>query len=406
MVSGNLGAQAISLITAPVLYRIYEKEHYGILGLFMAFNSILTGISTLQYNQAIILEKTRWKSLQLMWLNRIVNLAWVFIILLLVAMFGPIVANRMNSPDLSIWLWLLPLSVFLTAHNEILRLWGNRHKAYNALSIHTVLTAVLIPLVSISLGLVVNSPLGLIAGLLSGQLIPAIYLACMLKPGLIYDPQRINWTTVKTLANQHKRFPLLQLPSEFINRFSNQLPVFILGHIAGPAVVGSYNLCIRMLGLPLSLVSGSVAEVYRQKATEDHLKAGSSIVVFRKTLRTLSGLGLLPFLILILWGPDIFALVFGAKWRDAGIFAQILGGLYYLRFIISPLSYVYFIRGKLQENLVIHIWMLLSTLFLYFLTLKAGWTELQFLFWFGLNYGLIYLFYLYRSYRLSLPDNS
>ena len=49
--------QLSAILTAPILYRLYEKSSYGTLGLYMAITGVVGVFSTMQYLQTILLEK-------------------------------------------------------------------------------------------------------------------------------------------------------------------------------------------------------------------------------------------------------------------------------------------------------------------------------------------------------------
>src|SRR5688572_7589497 len=74
LTGGTALAQLVSLATAPVLYRMYDKEFYGTLGVFMAITGVLGAFSHFQYIQAVILEKEDKDALQSLWLWRTINL--------------------------------------------------------------------------------------------------------------------------------------------------------------------------------------------------------------------------------------------------------------------------------------------------------------------------------------------
>ena len=57
LASGSIFAQAVAIAMIPILYRIYTREDYGVLGLFMATVWVLGVFVTLQYDQAIIIEE-------------------------------------------------------------------------------------------------------------------------------------------------------------------------------------------------------------------------------------------------------------------------------------------------------------------------------------------------------------
>ena len=61
----------------------------------------------------------------------------------------------------------------------------------------------------------------------------------------------------------------------------------------------------------------------------------------------------MPFTILGIFAPEIFAFVFGENWKVAGEFAQIMTPMFFLNFIVNPLSYTFFIAQKQKLNLIL-----------------------------------------------------
>ena len=57
--------------------------------------------------------------------------------------------------------------------------------------------------------------------------------------------------------------------------------------------------------------------------------------------------------VLLAWGDDLFAVIFGEEWREAGVYAQILSPMAAIRLISAPLSYVYILREKLVLNMIL-----------------------------------------------------
>ena len=157
---------------------------------------------------------------------------------------------------------------------------------------------------------------------------------------------------------------------------------------------------VRLLGAPTQLIAGSVAEVFKQRIVSDHHENLSVRPIFLKSFKMLAAISFIPFLIIGIWGPEIFLFVLGDKWLEAGKVSQILAGMYFFRFIVSPLTYVYYLKGKLKEDFYNHIYFLVSNLFI-FLVCIHYFSVYQILAFYAVNYALIYLFVFFRSYSFS-----
>ena len=396
-------AQLISVITAPVLYRIYDNEDYGSLGLFIASAGVVGVFSTLQLTQPILLEKKENDALAMFDVVKRINWVVALVVLIMTIGFIEVFPKTVDKYHLYPWLYLLPLSIYFSGQNQILRTWANRVKAYRILMVNTILTALLVPIFSISIGLIKNGPLGLFVGLLISQIVPPIIM--YFKLNNTYELYSKNISIHGNLTKYFKRhvnFPKYAMPAELLSTVSHQLPVFMLGAFSGVGTVGLYNLANRMLGLPSTILSSSVGEVYRQKATEAFHKKGHMTSLFYRTMTGLALVALPVFIAVILFGPDLFAFVFGENWRASGQISRILAVVFMLRFVNSPLSYVIYIRSKQHIDLLAGIWFLISSFLVFYFMFRMGYDYMQVLTGFAINFTFLYSILIWYNYKLSV----
>lgn len=400
LISGTAFAQVITLFTAPVLTRIYTPDHYGLLGLYIMVTTLVGTLATLQYNNIILVAKEEVEAERALVLCIYLSLLFAVVLLLLVVTVGHYFSLWLKSPGFEKWLYLAPVSVFFTGWSNAFTYFANRQKLYKLLSFNRIISATLVPVVSIGFGLLLHGPFGLFAGLVVSQVIPALLLSnhFLLKKKIRLD---FSFKKVKYQIKKYKSFPIYSLPSEFINNFINQLPVLLLGRYFTPAVVGFYNLSGRILGMPVQLVSTAVGEVFRQKAAHDFHQNGNCLSAFKRTFYASFLLSLVPFLTILFFGPALFAFFFGDKWTEAGTVSQVLMPLFMLRFTVSPLSYMFIIAGRQREDLVAHIGivMLIGGVFIISTSLNKGYQET--LLYYSILYSATYIYYLYRSWQFS-----
>jgi O-antigen/teichoic acid export membrane protein len=93
---------------------------------------------------------------------------------------------------------------------------------------------------------------------------------------------------------------------------------------------------------------------------------------------------------------------FGEPWRQAGVIAIWLMPMFALRFVASPLSYVFYIAGKQQVDLVWQCALLAMTLASFMLTSSfEGYVKL-----YAAGYSLLYVIYALLSYHYSKGKQS
>lgn len=110
---------------------------------------------------------------------------------------------------------------------------------------------------------------------------------------------------------------------------------------------------------------------------------------------------IIPCLVVAIAGPWIFKLLFGEGWSAAGVYAQILVIMLLPKFIVSPLSYMYIIARKQVEDFYLHIYILLSTIFSFYLAYRLYGTTEKMLLFFSINYAIIYFIYFFRAHKFS-----
>ena len=65
MMAGNVSAQLVVVLLAPVITRLYLPEHFGMIAMVMSFVGVLSVISCMGYEMSVILPKSEEKSLNL-----------------------------------------------------------------------------------------------------------------------------------------------------------------------------------------------------------------------------------------------------------------------------------------------------------------------------------------------------
>ena len=101
-------------------------------------------------------------------------------------------------------------------------------------------------------------------------------------------------------------------------------------------------------------------------------------------------------------GEEMFVLVFGEEWRQAGKYAVWLSPAFALGFTVSPLSCLIFIVNRQNVDLVWQIILLIVVLLALIVSADVRGALLAY----SLGYSLMYLIYIVITYRLSLGGDS
>ncbi|WP_323593460.1 oligosaccharide flippase family protein [Aliarcobacter butzleri] len=402
LITGTTIAQAIPIAISPILTRIYTPEDFGLFALYMAIVSIITIIATGRYEMAIILPKEEEDVKSIVKLTMILLTTVTFITFLIVLFFNQAITNLFENSEISNWLYFLPISIFLVGLYQVYNYLLIREKNFKSLSVNKIIVSTTNASTQLGYGLMHSNGFGLLFGNILGYVISIYFI---IKSRVVNKYFLFKDNLIKEVAKEYQNFPKYDVPSILVNVVANQLPLLALGKFFGLGVVGFYSLMYKVLMMPISLLSSTILDVFKQRASEDYNKYGNCKDIYVKTFRSLVLLGIIPFSILGIFAPEIFAFVFGENWKVAGEFAQIMTPMFFLNFIVNPLSYTFFIAKKQKLNLIGQFILLIFTIISIYVGIQLN-DEYFTVIAFAISYSFVYIFYLIISFKFSLGNSN
>ena len=366
--------------------------------MFVAIVSVLLIVATGQYELAITLpkkEKNVTGLVYLTWSISFITSALVFVLLLI---FKDIFLSSFKFINYSLVIYFIPIAILTYSLYQPVYYLGIRNKMFKFLAISSVLNIISTLFFQIAFSFTPLKAYGLMFGYFLSTVLVFIFLLLQLSRKKLINFPGLSF--LRDNALRYRNFPLFNLPSLIINVLANQLPNVFLNNFFSAAITGHYSLTNRVLGSPSVLISKSILDVFKERASRDYRKTGSCRDIFMKTLKALFLLAIVPFGLLFLLSPIIIPFIFGSQWVTAGKFAQILTIMFFARFIVSPLSYVFIIAEKQRFNLLLQSFILLSTL----ISFSFGYyykNAYLFLIVFTLLYTLMYIIVLVYSYKFA-----
>jgi O-antigen/teichoic acid export membrane protein len=112
-------------------------------------------------------------------------------------------------------------------------------------------------------------------------------------------------------------------------------------------------------------------------------------------------LAIIPFLVVFIFSPFLFSFIFGAEWRIAGEYAQIMTVMFFLSFIVSPLSNMFIIAEKQKIDLIIQILLFGFVTLSFIVGYKIFSNPKVTIMIYSIIYSIKYCFELYLSYKFS-----
>lgn len=398
--SGTVLSQAIPVLLAPVLSRLFHPEEFGVFALFFGVSAVLSVLATCRYEIAILLPEDDTEAVALTKLT--IGLSAIVSVVLLAISFPAqsFLAQVPGASGLAPWLPWLPFHVFMLTSYNGLNYWLNRRSEYSRMARNRVIRAVATAGITVAIGFLWPNQGGLVVGLIAGQVIGTAAFAWFTwkEHGALF--RIATRDLVGRMARRYNKFPKFSLPADGINVLTVQMPVFLMTKFLGEAVVGQYNQTQRVLASPASVIGSAFSDVFRQRASEEFRRTGSCRNLWLRTAKRLAMVSIPIFGLVAVLGPDLFAFVLGARWRQSGEFAQLLTPYFLMQFTASPLSRTLYIAERQREDLYWQIGLFVvvgGALFVFGRSGNAHQTVLAF----SLAYAAMYAIYLAMSFRYS-----
>src|SRR5690625_3250562 len=351
---GAVAAQTLNMIFSPIITRVYLPEEYGMLAIL---SSILMTLSypSFMYEMAIPIEKKDNKAINVLWLSVIVLLLFTTTLTMLLVIKGEEILNIFDASQLNEYIYFIHIGVCLTGFLQILTQWVYRRKNFKLISKTRISQNLLGNLTKILAGI---SGIG-VTGLLIGEIVKKTASIITLTSDMIKKEKKlikkIKKKDVVWSMKRYKAFPIYQTPSTFLSSFKNQLPVFSLAFY-GSQVVGLYGLANTIVKLPMTLVGHSVRNVFYAEAASIGRSNGARLKSLSdKLFKKMVIIGLIPTILLIIFGPQLFSIVFGSHWYGSGVYSRYLALAIYADFIFSPVSRVYEVLERQKEKITIDL---------------------------------------------------
>jgi O-antigen/teichoic acid export membrane protein len=347
LISGTAIAQIIGIAIVPVLTRLFTPEEFGVFYVFVTTATILSIITTGGFETSFVLPKSDLDARQLLIFSIMLSVA-VTVICFSICLFLQHWGNDFFKTENSkLILWLIPVYSSLVGLSKIFKNWSIRGKNYNWVSSANIIRSGTTSGLQTGFGLFHTGSIGMVLGSCLSQIFPLFYLTWKNKIYL----ERITWVTMKKAclkAKEYKNFPKLMMPSDLLNEFSIQSPVYVLSTVFSNAVVAIYSLPYKIMNQPSRFIGQAVSEVYYRQASELNTQNKDLAELTFKTFKNLFILGIIPFIVIMFWGQEIFSFVFSKEWEACGRIASYLSPWLLFEFAGSPLSNILIIRKKLR----------------------------------------------------------
>ena len=391
---GNFISKFVLVIGGLLLAKYYGAPEYGVFSIYISITSIISVLLSFAQEHVIILEGHEAEVNNNFSSSSIISIiAMLFCFLLIFIPLG------IPKGIIILAIFSGYLSVFTNNSKFLLA----RKKKFKMVSVLTMTDAVvsflfqvLFVFIKIENGLVIGSLIGFITAF-----VVAIFFS---KKYFSFPDFNRYFQTVK------KRMELLKYtyPSTLINALGNNMMPILISFYFASSLLGEYTLAVKIISVPLLMISSSIAMVYYPKAAEINNKEKDTTALFKYTRK----MSLLNFYIIFslyviinVVGIPILELFFNKDWENLGQFIFLMSFGYLSRSLINPISDILIILKKNKIAFYFNIYLLLANLLAIYIGKENGITYLVGVFssllFFGYGFLYIYILFIFKKNESS-----
>ncbi|MBC1803067.1 lipopolysaccharide biosynthesis protein [Listeria booriae] len=355
--SGNVLAQLIMMAFAPIISRLYSETEMGVYAAYVTVIAITVKIASLSLEKAIPLEQDTKLARQLLRLNFMIVWLVCAILFGVYMIFDWSILRFVGINPHFFSMLLLSLGIAFTSMIQIYNYQNMALEQYRTLSLTKSMqlmgTGVLQSMLSFR-------PTGLLLGDIGGKLLSLLVLQHVSRKARL-EKVVFSWADMVFLLRKYRNFILFSAPSGLVNTLALQVPQLFIIAIFATAAGGQYALVQRVILVPISLLSISIAQFFYSFATKRIAnQPGQVYRMYMQITWKLCVVMFLPVLLLAMFSPVVFPFVFGANWREAGELAQTLSMLFFTQAVFGATSQILYVTNKQKLQMILELCKLAS----------------------------------------------
>lgn len=352
---GTVGAQAITLAFAPIITRLFGPEAFGLLGTFNALVVMLAPLAALSYPIAMVLPQEDAEAKGIARLSMRISVIVMAVVAAVLLLGKDGLLSLVGARQIGAYVWLLPLSMVFLAWLQTSQQWLIRKRQFRVSARVAVVQALILNSAKAGMGLIdpVASVL-IVLAFLGNALQAAMLHFGARRMGGSEAGRKSEATSLWGLAKRYSDFAFYQTPQQFLNTISLSLPILMLSAFFGPKVAGFYVLGNKLLKIPVQLLGQSVGDVFFPRITQAFQRNENlNRLIFRATA-FLAVLGIVPFALVVVFGPWMFRIVFGSAWATAGEYARWTSLWLFFSLLSPPSAKTFIVLMKQRVAIVIN----------------------------------------------------
>lgn len=321
----------LQILQLTILARLLTPADFGLMAITGSILAIVVLFSDLGLSRAIIhfdhLTENTLSSLY--WLNLLMGL----VLSLLFAAAAPLLGFVFKLEGLTTLLLFISPCFLLMAFGQQYCALAEKKLNFIVISINEIIAAVCGFIAAVIIALNNGGVYALVAGLL--VTISTNSLLAWLRLSKEYP---LHWHLNIKETLPFLRYGTYIVGESLLNTIQRQADVFVASFFASPALLGLYSMprdfCFR-IGMTINPIITRIGFPLMSRHQQDVVALKS---IYLQTLRMTSSLNFPLYILLSVFAKEIVLLLFGAQWKDAAIYMQLLAIWGALRSVGNPVG--------------------------------------------------------------------
>ncbi|MBL1385252.1 MAG: oligosaccharide flippase family protein [Colwellia sp.] len=389
LMGSGIFSQLLPFFALPLYSRFFSPSDFQVYAVFISIGIVLLPFTTLRLEHTLINQSDlKTKSIAYN------SFGLIIITSVLLAPFLLVTVHFLTNEGWSYlifgmsFLYLSSIGLFSFFISYLARIGD-----FYTLSIIRFLKGLIEVSSTIAFALYLDSWISLLIGIVIGNLIACIFV--------IHKKNfKVRFKGILNILKRQRKVIFIDVPSSLLNSLSLQLPIILASYLATAEFSGLFAMSLRLISAPPALLFSSIGMLFRHEAMNSLKYKGDFKVPFIKTLLILMPISLTSFIVFYFMPEFVWVTVFGNNWSGIGEILAVLSFLVLVRTISLPLSYSFYLKGAVKQNLVFQGGMVLILLLSFYF--GSGGSDFKLIKTYVFSMFSYYLLYIYFQYKLSV----
>ncbi|MGB3110646.1 MAG: oligosaccharide flippase family protein [Psychrobacter alimentarius] len=365
LAGGTAFAHIITVLTLPLLTRLYSPDDFSKLAVYSGLLSIFSVIACLRYEIAIPLPKEEGVAERLLLISIFSSIFFSLFLAIVLFILHSYIKEILGNGYFSQIIWILPLGVLTSSLYSAFKFWSTRTKDFKVIAKTKVQQSSTSVIVQLSLGWFGYTTIGLLIGQLFYS--SAGVFSLVRKKSHF---QKISYTQLKKTCREYLQYPKYSVGEALFNTAGVHLPILIIASVAAPKEAGYILLASKIMIIPMVLIGASISQVYYAHANDAKYEGRLAQFTY-ECMNKLALIGVAPLIFIGILAPVVFPIAFGSDWERSGVLVAWMTPWFVMQFIVSPVSMALHVSDNQRLAVVLQffglilkiliVWLIFST---------------------------------------------